>query len=108
MQTWLPIISGGLVVLLSIDSCDLSRKVNGDKFCGWLYNPGMKSKRKPRSNPKKLGRPATGQTPKRYFRIKDESWDQIIKAAHASGGTISDYLRRVLTKDAARVLKRGK
>jgi uncharacterized protein (DUF1778 family) len=71
----------------------------------------MKSKRKPtksKSKPKKLGRPATGQTPKRYFRIKDESWEQIIKAAHASGGTISDYLRHVLVKDAQRVLKRGK
>jgi hypothetical protein len=72
----------------------------------------MKSKTKPKkakAKPKKkLGRPATGQTPKRYFRIKDESWEQIIKAAHASGGTISDYLRRVLSKDAERVLKRGK
>lgn len=72
----------------------------------------MKSKRKPtksRSKPKKLGRPATGQTPKRYFRIKDESWEQIIKAAHATDRTISDYLRRVLIKDSQRVLKkRGK
>ncbi|MBS0266230.1 MAG: DUF1778 domain-containing protein [Planctomycetes bacterium] len=57
---------------------------------------------------KKAGRPATGQTPKRYFRIKDESWDMIIAAAEAQGGTISDYLRRVLVKDAEKVLKKGK
>jgi len=71
----------------------------------------MKTKpksKKPAAKRKKLGRPATGQTPKRYFRIKDESWDQIIKAAHAQGGTISDYLRKVLVKDAQRVLGKGK
>jgi uncharacterized protein (DUF1778 family) len=72
----------------------------------------MKTKSKPRaksrSKPRKLGRPATGQTPKRYFRIKDESWRQIIKAAAAEGGTISDYLRRVLLRDAQRVLNKRK
>lgn len=69
----------------------------------------MKTKPKSKAKkPKKLGRPATGQTPKRYFRIKDESWEQIIKAAHAQGGTISDYLRKVLVKDAQRVLGKGK
>jgi hypothetical protein len=72
----------------------------------------MKSKSKPRAKDqpkrKKPGRPATGKTPKRYFRINDESWDQIIKAAHASGGTISDYLRRVLLRDSQRVLNKGK
>ena len=68
-----------------------------------------KARPKTKSKPKKkLGRPATGQTPKRYFRIKDESWEQIIKAAHASGGTISDYLRRVLIRDAQKVLGKGK
>jgi hypothetical protein len=70
----------------------------------------MKTKPKPRSKPpskpKKRGRPATGKTPKRYFRIKDESWEQIIKAAHAEGGTISDYLRSVLLRDSERVLKK--
>jgi hypothetical protein len=67
-----------------------------------------KAQPKAKSKRKKPGRPATGQTPKRYFRIKDELWDQIIKAAHASGGTISDYLRRVLVRDAQRVLGKGK
>jgi uncharacterized protein (DUF1778 family) len=68
----------------------------------------MKAKPKKAAKPKarKPGRPASGQTPKRYFRIKDEQWDQIIAAAHAQGGTISDYLRKVLVKDAERVLKK--
>jgi hypothetical protein len=69
----------------------------------------MKSKSKARkSKARKPGRPATGQTPKRYFRIKDEQWDEIIAAAAAQGGTISDYLRKVLTRDAQRVLGKHK
>jgi uncharacterized protein (DUF1778 family) len=66
----------------------------------------MKSKPKPRAKPKKRGRPATGQTPKRYFRINDESWRQIVKAAGISGGTISDYMRQVLLRDSQKVLKK--
>ena len=66
----------------------------------------MKTKSKRRSKPRKRGRPATGQTPKRYFRIKDETWEQIVAAAGASGETISAYLRRVLLRDSQRVLKR--
>jgi len=79
--------------------------VGGNKIRDMKTKPKSK---KPAAKRKKLGRPATGQTPKRYFRIKDESWDQIIKAAHAQGGTISDYLRKVLVKDAQRVLGKGK
>lgn len=52
------------------------------------------------------GRPATGQTPKRYFRMDDESWESIKKASGLSDGNISDYIRRVLLRDAARVLKK--
>jgi hypothetical protein len=69
------------------------------------------SKSKPKAKKakaKKPGRPATGQTPKRYFRIKDEAWEEIIAAATAEGGTISDYLRKVLTRDAQKVLSRYK
>jgi hypothetical protein len=67
----------------------------------------MKAKRKKAA--KKPGRPATGRTPKRYFRIKDDAWQMVIDAAAASGETISDYLRRVLARDSARVLmKKGK
>ena len=72
----------------------------------------MKSKRKPtpakpKAKPKKkLGRPATGQTPKRYFRINDAAWRQIVKAARISGMTNSDYMRQVLLRDSQKVLKK--
>lgn len=50
------------------------------------------------------GRPATGQMPKRYFRMDDEAWRQIAEAAEANGETMSEYIRRVLLRDAKRIL----
>lgn len=55
---------------------------------------------------RKRGRPATGTTPKRYFRADDELWSQIGTAAELSGETVSEYLRRVLSADSARVIKK--
>lgn len=52
------------------------------------------------------GRPATGQTPKRYFRADDETWAQIVRAAELSDETASEYMRRVLAKDANRVIQK--
>jgi hypothetical protein len=52
-----------------------------------------------------MGRPATGQIPQRIFRMDDESWSQVVSAAKASGETTSEYVRRVLLRDSARVLK---
>ena len=52
------------------------------------------------------GRPATGQTPKRYFRMDDEPWQQIVDAAISSGETTSEYIRRILLRNAAKVLKK--
>jgi uncharacterized protein (DUF1778 family) len=52
------------------------------------------------------GRPATGQTPKRYFRMDDESWASIEAAAKAQGEDVSSYVRRVLLASAKRVLGR--
>lgn len=51
------------------------------------------------------GRPATGQTPKRYFRMDDDSWQRIVDAAEVAGETVSEYVRRVLLRDANRTLK---
>jgi uncharacterized protein (DUF1778 family) len=51
------------------------------------------------------GRPATGQTPKRYFRMDDDGWAQVENAAVASGETTSEYVRNVLLKDASRILR---
>ena len=54
------------------------------------------------------GRPATGQMPKRYFRMDDETWGQIVDAAEACGETISEYIRRILVRDAKRLSKQKK
>ena len=50
------------------------------------------------------GRPATGQTPKRYFRMDDDGWGIVEAAAKARGEDVSSYVRRVLLASAKRVL----
>ena len=60
----------------------------------------------PTTEPRGRGRPATGQTPKRYFRADEETWAQIARAAELSDETASEYIRRVLAKDASRVLQK--
>ena len=52
------------------------------------------------------GRPATGKTPMRYFRMDDESWAQIVKAAQERKESTSEYIRRILLRDAKRVLSK--
>ena len=52
------------------------------------------------------GRPATGQTPKRYFRMDDDSWATVEAAAQAQGDDVSTYVRKVLISSAKRVLAR--
>jgi hypothetical protein len=52
------------------------------------------------------GRPATGQTPKRYFRMDDESWAMVEAAAKAQGEDVSSYVRRVLLASAKRIAGR--
>ena len=52
------------------------------------------------------GRPATGQTPKRYFRMDDESWATVEAAAQAQGEDVSSYVRKALISNAKRVLAR--
>jgi hypothetical protein len=54
---------------------------------------------------RKPGRPATGKSPKRYFRMDDESWEVILDAAEASEQTISAFIRDALLKSAKRVKK---
>ena len=51
------------------------------------------------------GRPATGQTPKRYFRMDDESWAEIERAASDRGKTVSEFVRDTLLKAAKRTPK---
>lgn len=50
----------------------------------------------------KRGRPATGTTPKRYFRMDDESWALVENAAQAEGKTVSDFIREVILRAARR------
>jgi hypothetical protein len=52
------------------------------------------------------GRPATGLTPKRYFRMDDDSWAEVVRASEATRETTSEYVRRVLLRDAKRVLSK--
>jgi uncharacterized protein (DUF1778 family) len=44
--------------------------------------------------------------PKRYFRMDDESWRQIVDAAESLNESVSEYLRKVMLRDAKRILKR--
>ena len=53
------------------------------------------------------GRPATGQMPKRYFRMDDEGWETVARAAEARGETVSDFVRRAILNSAKRALKQS-
>lgn len=53
---------------------------------------------------RKPGRPATGQTPKRYFRMDDDGWSLVERAAEAQSQTVSDFVRDTLLRAAKRVL----
>lgn len=59
---------------------------------------------KPTEPKPKVGRPATGQTPKRYFRMDDESWETVERAAKAREQTVSDFVRETLLRAAKRAL----
>jgi hypothetical protein len=52
------------------------------------------------------GRPATGQTPKRYFRMDDDGWAAVEAAAKARDQDTSSYIRSVLLASATRILGR--
>lgn len=52
------------------------------------------------------GRPATGETPKRYFRMSDEEYAQVIEAAQCRDESVSAYIRNVLIRDSKRDSKK--
>jgi predicted HicB family RNase H-like nuclease len=54
---------------------------------------------------RKPGRPATGQTPKRNFRISDDDWAVIEAAARSAGVSTSEWVRECLLKAARRNAK---
>lgn len=52
--------------------------------------------------PKKRGRPATGQTPKRNVRI-GATWDRSAELADQENITVTAYVERALIRENARV-----
>jgi len=62
----------------------------------------MKRKEPPKRG---RGRPATGQTPKRYFRMDDNDWTAVERAAQAAGVTTSEWVRGCLLRAAKRSTK---
>jgi len=63
---------------------------------------GMK-KAPPKRGP---GRPATGKSPIRYFRMEDDAWASIEEAASQADKTVSAWIRDCLTKAAKKAAKR--
>lgn len=59
----------------------------------------MKAKPEPKRG---RGRPATGQTPKRYFRMDDDGWQAVEEAAEAAGVTTSEWVRDCLLRAVKR------
>ena len=55
--------------------------------------------------PRRRGRPATGQMPKRYFRADNALWEAVVAAAEMKGKTTSEYIRIVLERNVRRVLR---
>ncbi len=60
------------------------------------------AKQPPKRGP---GRPATGKAPHRIFRMDDESWELIERAAASGEQTVSAFVRDTLLKAAKRRLK---
>jgi hypothetical protein len=55
---------------------------------------------------RKPGRPATGQTPKRYFRMDGADWAKVEAAARSAGMTTSEWVRGCLLRAAKRSVSR--
>jgi uncharacterized protein (DUF1778 family) len=53
------------------------------------------------------GRPATGHTPKRYFRLDDEGWAAVERAAAAREQTVSEFVRETLLRAAKRAARQN-
>jgi hypothetical protein len=68
------------------------------------HNNASMAKKKKRSR----GRPATGQTPHRGFRIPDDEYAKIVDAAELCDETATDFVRRVALEAAVKVLEKGR
>lgn len=56
--------------------------------------------------PRRRGRPATGETPKHYFRAPQDFWNDVVATAHANRETVTALVIRAIEREVAR-LKRG-
>lgn len=63
--------------------------------------------KKKQPEPRGPGRPATGQTPKRYFRMDNDSYAAIEAAAQAAEQTTSEFIREALLAAAQSKEKRN-
>ncbi len=54
---------------------------------------------------RKPGRPATGQMPRRIFRMSDDDWSAVEAAARSNGVTTSEWVRECLLRCAKRLRK---
>jgi hypothetical protein len=52
------------------------------------------------------GRPATGQTPKRYVRA-GHIWDEATELAKGRGETMTDLVIRAIEREVARLKRQG-
>jgi uncharacterized protein (DUF1778 family) len=55
---------------------------------------------------RKRGRPATGHTPKRYFRMSNDDWALVVKAAKRDGVSRSDFIREALLKKSRQSVRK--
>lgn len=52
------------------------------------------------------GRPATGETPKRVFRMGQEDWEQAQFAAKLEERNMSEHIRTSIETETSRVFKK--
>lgn len=52
----------------------------------------------------KRGAPKTGETPKRVFRMKDDDWQEVVRAAKLEGRNTSEHIRIAVQVETERVL----
>lgn len=60
---------------------------------------------KTNEEPRKRGRPATGEAPQRNVRVSEEDWQLIAEAADKQGVSRSEFMRAAAIQQAKKVLK---
>ncbi len=63
------------------------------------------ARKKKTSPPRGRGRPATGKAPLRSFRITDDDYALMRRAAELEGKPVSEWLREVALRAARRAMK---